>query len=104
MTDAVSRNALFKIHVSLGKIVNTLDEQLQQLNLGARSTRSVSVNVAGGVDEKIGSAESTMVKAEEEDGEDHTITMVPRRGVSVATDDTATLDGEDDEDDTVMRD
>lgn len=37
VTDAPSKNALYKVHVSLGKIVNALDEQQPQ-----RSSRSVS--------------------------------------------------------------
>ena len=42
ISDATSRNALYKIHVSLGKIVNSMDEQ-QQSN--RRTSRSVSVNM-----------------------------------------------------------
>ncbi len=40
LTDATSRNSLYKIHVSLGKIVNTLDEQQ---GAGRLQSRSVSV-------------------------------------------------------------
>ncbi|RDA92583.1 hypothetical protein CP533_0949 [Ophiocordyceps camponoti-saundersi (nom. inval.)] len=40
LSDATSRNALYKLHVSLGKVVNSLDEQ-QPLN--RRTSRSVSV-------------------------------------------------------------
>ncbi|KHN97665.1 Armadillo-type fold protein [Metarhizium album ARSEF 1941] len=40
LSDAASRNSLYKIHVGLGKIVNTLDEQ-QPSN--RRTSRSVSV-------------------------------------------------------------
>lgn len=39
LSDATSRNALYKIHVSLGKIVNSLDEQ-QLAN--RRTSRSIS--------------------------------------------------------------
>lgn len=100
LTDATSRNALYKIHVSLGKIVNSLDEQQQQQQLGAsRSTRSVSVNLPAGDDSKtIGSEETTMIKEQEEDDDDGdddaTVTVVPRRGQSIeeAGDDTAIQD------------
>lgn len=47
MADATSRNALYKIHVSLGKIVNHFTEQEKS---GRRSiSRSVSVSIAGSV-------------------------------------------------------
>lgn len=39
MSDATSRNALYKIHINLGKLVNALDEQPTQ----RRTSRSVSV-------------------------------------------------------------
>lgn len=46
LTDTTSRNALYKVHVSLGKIVNGLDEQQSQhqpSQLRAGSVRSGSV-------------------------------------------------------------
>ncbi|KAL6864326.1 ARM repeat-containing protein [Trichoderma novae-zelandiae] len=45
VTDTTGRNALYKIHVSLGKIVNSLDEQ-QQRPAHSRTSRSVSVSEA----------------------------------------------------------
>lgn len=64
-TDAPSRNALYKVHVSLGKIVNTLDES-QPANLRA-SSRSVSVATeAQGVEEKTVVGEASIP---EEEGE-----------------------------------
>ncbi|OBS28564.1 hypothetical protein FPOA_02500 [Fusarium poae] len=41
LSDATSRNQLYKIHVSLGKIVNTLDEQQQPTY--RRASRSTSI-------------------------------------------------------------
>lgn len=41
LSDATGRNALYKIHVSLGKIVNSLDQQ----ESGGRRTASRSVSV-----------------------------------------------------------
>lgn len=113
LTDATSKNSLLKIHVSLGKIVNSLEESQQQQAVGSRSTRSISTTVPPTGESAAGSAESTMVKVEEEDedsvgGEledDDTVTVMPRMDNSGAkreslTDDSEALDG----DDTVMRD
>ncbi|ETS72895.1 hypothetical protein PFICI_15402 [Pestalotiopsis fici W106-1] len=59
LSDATSRNALYKIHVSLGKIVNQLSEQVK--GGGRRSTsRSMSVSVAG--DEKTAREDSVMTQ------------------------------------------
>jgi condensin complex subunit 3 len=59
LSDATSRNALYKIHVSLGKIVNQLSEQAK--GSGRRSTsRSVSVSVAG--DDKTATEDSVMTQ------------------------------------------
>ena len=64
-TDAPSRNALYKVHVSLGKIVNTLDES-QPANLRA-SSRSVSVATdTQGPEEKTVVGESSIPEEEEE--------------------------------------
>ncbi|KAL6885338.1 ARM repeat-containing protein [Trichoderma longibrachiatum] len=46
VTDTTGRNALYKIHVSLGKIVNGLEEQQQQRPSHSRTSRSVSVAVS----------------------------------------------------------
>ncbi|KAH0490322.1 hypothetical protein TgHK011_001798 [Trichoderma gracile] len=50
VTDTTGRNALYKIHVSLGKIVNGLEEQQQQQQQQrpshSRTSRSVSVAVS----------------------------------------------------------
>lgn len=46
LSDATSRNALYKIHVALGKIVNALGEQQDAARRTSRST-SVSTSVLG---------------------------------------------------------
>lgn len=68
LSDATSRNALYKIHVSLGKIVNQLSEQAKG---GRRSiSRSMSVSVAG--DDKTATDDSILtqqpIKEEEVSG------------------------------------
>ncbi|KAK0384814.1 hypothetical protein NLU13_7292 [Sarocladium strictum] len=97
LTDATSRNALLKIHVSLGKIVNTLDEAQQQQPFGTRSTRSVSTALHP-------TGNSSAAEEDEEVGlNDDTVTIVPRQGtreISPGEETDGTLEG----DDTVMRD
>ncbi|KKO99143.1 condensin complex subunit 3 [Trichoderma harzianum] len=61
VTDTTGRNALYKIHVSLGKIVNSLDEQRPA---HSRTSRSVSV----AVDRQ--SREKSVVSTLEEDNDD----------------------------------
>ena len=65
LTDATSRNALYKIHVSLGKIVNTLDEQQPANNM--RASRSVSVNPERQPSEEKTMMEEPTIKEEEGD-------------------------------------
>ncbi|KAI1093339.1 condensin subunit Cnd3 [Rostrohypoxylon terebratum] len=69
LSDATSRNALYKIHVSLGKIVNQLGEQDKM------SRRSTSRSVSLAPDEKTMIEDTTIVQApaikEEEEGEDN---------------------------------
>ncbi|KAL8370467.1 hypothetical protein RB595_000710 [Gaeumannomyces hyphopodioides] len=78
VSDTTGRNALYKIHVSLGKIVNSLDQQLQQQQLqqdgyGRRSaSRSTSVSLE---DRTVVPEEKTVVmdsgiKEEEEEEDD----------------------------------
>ncbi|KAI0127608.1 condensin subunit Cnd3 [Xylariales sp. AK1849] len=87
--DATSRNALYKIHVSLGKIVNQLDAQQEKASIGRRSVgRSVSVSASvasstAGDDKPIVTEDDDTVvmsqeppikeeeEEEEEDGEGH---------------------------------
>ncbi|KAI2463936.1 condensin subunit Cnd3 [Annulohypoxylon bovei var. microspora] len=68
LSDATSRNALYKIHVSLGKIVNQLGEQDK-----ASSRRSTSRSVSLAPDDKTIIEDVTVVPApviKEEEGED----------------------------------
>lgn len=62
LTDATGRNALYKIHVSLGKIVNTLDQQ-QEAGL-MRRTASRSVSLAPDNDQTV-MEDKTVVKPKE---------------------------------------
>ncbi|KAK2594432.1 chromosome condensation complex Condensin, subunit G [Conoideocrella luteorostrata] len=61
-SDATSRNALYKIHVSLGKIVNSFEEQ-QQSN--RRTSRTVSVNMDRQASEDRTIMEEPKIKEEE---------------------------------------
>ena len=73
MNDATSRNALYKIHVSLGKIVNALDEQQPGQR---RTSRSVSVNLERQPSEEKILVEEPRIKEEEEDDESSEGTVV----------------------------
>ncbi|KAK0723119.1 condensin subunit Cnd3-like protein [Lasiosphaeria miniovina] len=84
LADATSRNALYKIHVSLGKIVNNLDAaQEQQLQVGNNFRRSVSRSTSlGGLednnktvvpDDKTALLTQADIKEEEEGDEGSTV-------------------------------
>lgn len=93
LTDTTSRNALYKVHVSLGKIVNALDEQ-QPANLRA-STRSS----ASAATERLPTEERTVAAGEpetivEEDGEEHA-TALPKKEEASEMDEGMTDNGED---------
>ena len=72
VSDATGKNALYKIHVSLGKIVNQLNEQ-EKPNVRSAS-RSPSVSVAGddqsAVDDDGGSVAAAPTAVKEEDASD----------------------------------
>ncbi|RSL46563.1 hypothetical protein CDV31_011848 [Fusarium ambrosium] len=74
--DATSRNALYKIHVSLGKIVNALDDQQQQPAY-RRSSRSTSVTLDRQTppEEEKSVVSEPRIKEEEEDSDN---TIVPK--------------------------
>ena len=72
VSDATSRNSLYKIHVSLGKIVNSLDEQVPAQR---RTSRSVSVLTDRHPAEDKTVMEESRIKEEEEDSEG---TIVPK--------------------------
>jgi condensin complex subunit 3 len=74
LTDATSRNALYKIHVSLGKIVNQLDSQDKT---SSRRSVSRSVSVAPSIAPSVastGSHDKTSSSIDEDDA-----TVVPGR-------------------------
>lgn len=71
LSDATGRNALYKIHVSLGKIVNSLDAQE---TAAASGPRAFSRSVSAAVEDKTVVEDKTIVpeadiKEEEEDDE-----------------------------------
>lgn len=101
LSDAASRNALFKIHVALGKIVNALGEQ--QDRRASRAT-SASTSVLGEertivdrtvvdrsvVEEGTVVEDSTVVRGEpsikEEEGSDGTVVPAEEGGDSLVED------------------
>ncbi|KAL7912301.1 nuclear condensing complex subunit [Trichoderma velutinum] len=78
VTDTTGRNALYKIHVSLGKIVNSLDEQRPA---HSRTSRSVSVAVdrqSPGEKSVASNAEDDKIKVEDDsDNNSDEGTVVP---------------------------
>lgn len=78
LSDATSRNALYKIHVSLGKIVNNLDQAAASHIGGGGSVaggrRSMSRATSLGVDDRtvlaIGNEDRTIVGQIKEEDED----------------------------------
>jgi condensin complex subunit 3 len=77
LSDATGRNALYKIHVSLGKIVNNLDAQEGAGATGGGAARAFSRSVSVAVDDKTAVDDRTVVpdadikeEPEEEDGVD----------------------------------
>lgn len=94
LSDATSRNALYKIHVSLGKIVNTLDEQ-QPSN--RQTSRSVSVALDRQPTEDRTIMDEAKIKEEElDDSDEGTVVLKKREQESIAG------DGLSDEEDTKM--
>ncbi|KAL7945739.1 nuclear condensing complex subunit [Trichoderma barbatum] len=71
VTDTTGRNALYKVHVSLGKIVNSLDDQRPA---PSRTSRSVSVSVERQSPEEKASPENVEdSKVKVEDDSDSTV-------------------------------
>lgn len=79
VTDAPSKNALYKVHVSLGKIVNALDEQQPQ-----GGSRSISAVPEQQLSEKAVS-EEPVIKEEDEDSDNTVIAKHNRSTPSHAT-------------------
>ncbi|KAK8076740.1 Nuclear condensin complex subunit [Apiospora phragmitis] len=99
LNDATGRNALYKIHVSLGKIVNQLNEQQEKSKFGrssmSRSVASASVagsSVAG--DEKSMMGDEKSVIEEEDEGEEE-----DEKDSTVSDDDGNGVEAEEEEDD-----
>ncbi|RFU72251.1 condensin complex subunit 3 [Trichoderma arundinaceum] len=75
VTDTTGRNALYKIHVSLGKIVNSLDDQRPAHNRTSRSTSETLGRQTPEEEKSILSNESKIKMEEDSDG-----TVVPEHG------------------------
>ncbi|KJZ73380.1 hypothetical protein HIM_07174 [Hirsutella minnesotensis 3608] len=71
LSDATSRNALYKIHVSLGKVVNSLDDQQQPFNRRVSRSTSVALERQPADDKTI--IEEPRIKEEDEDSGEGTI-------------------------------
>ncbi|KAG5929376.1 hypothetical protein E4U42_006116 [Claviceps africana] len=84
VNDAASRNSLYKIHVSLGKIVNGMDEQKQFIR---RTSRSVSVAKERQPTEERTIVEEPKIKEEEfDDSDQNTVVLDQRRESSTVVD------------------
>ncbi len=85
IADATGRNALYKIHVSLGKIANSLKDDGDELEVLRASTRSRKSSVAASVvDEREAEEEKTeLVKVEEEGEGDSEGTVVGDGDVTI---------------------
>lgn len=102
LSDATGRNALYKIHVSLGKIVNNLDAQeAAAATATAGATRAFSRGVSVPVEDKTVVEDRTVVpdadikEEEEEDEEEKEEGDVVDDGDSVAEEITAVQGAED---------
>lgn len=120
LSDATGRNALYKIHVSLGKIVNGLNEQ-QEKSKFRSSSRSVTGSVAGSSvagsvagDEKSAvemmmDEKTIMEEYEEEDEKDVTVMssarkpIIKKEEITSDEDDNVAEEEEGDESDATVR-
>jgi condensin complex subunit 3 len=94
LADATSRNALYKIHVSLGKIVNVLDEQHPP---NRRTSRSVSAALDRGATEERAVSEESKIKEEEFDESDEATVVLKKEEIDSVSGDISS-----DDDDTKM--
>ncbi|KAH8166034.1 hypothetical protein CIB48_g2197 [Xylaria polymorpha] len=100
LTDATGRNALYKIHVSLGKIVNALDEKIDQLS---RRSRSVSVATTTATGSATAAGDCTTTTGTDDGEEEEDVAALPgrRSGDGTVLEDVAEEE-EDGDDDTVV--
>lgn len=70
VTDTTGRNALYKIHVSLGKIVNSLEEQRPAQNRDGRSTSETAERSTPEEAEAEAEAEEPEAEPEAEEAEE----------------------------------
>lgn len=106
LTDATSRNSLYKIHVSLGKIVNTLDEQQPAARAARSSVVSSTTDDQPREAKTEAMSETSKIEEEEEDEleneNDATVTAVLKKDPD---DESVTVGAlTDDDNDTVIRD
>ncbi|KAJ3562560.1 hypothetical protein NPX13_g8525 [Xylaria arbuscula] len=100
LNDATGRNALYKIHVSLGKIVNSLNEgdKMSRRSRSVSVANSVATSAAG--THSVASGDRSM--AGTDDGEDATVILRRKDGDGTVLEDVAEEEEEvDDDDDTV---
>lgn len=95
LSDATSRNALYKIHVSLGKIVNTLDEQQPSNRRTSRSASVAATDRQAAEDRTV--LEEPKIKEEELNDSDEGTVVLKKDDKESATDDVSS-----DEEDTKM--
>lgn len=82
VSDTTGRNALYKIHVALGKIVNNLDQQQQQQQMEGYGRRSMSRSTSVALEDRtVVPEERTVVvdpdiKEEDEDSDEGTIVQM----------------------------
>ena len=69
VSDATSRNALYKIHVSLGKIVNALEAQQQQPTTASSIGRATSMGTDMQDIEEVSTKDNSVVVSKAEEAE-----------------------------------
>lgn len=67
ISDTTGRNALYKIHVSLGKIVNSLDQQKEAGFRRSTASRSVSLAPEPAAEDRTMVGQEPQIKEEEEE-------------------------------------
>ncbi|CAJ0540611.1 Ff.00g076370.m01.CDS01 [Fusarium sp. VM40] len=80
LSDTTSRNALYKIHVSLGKIVNALDEQQPAYRRSSRSM-STTLDQQSPEEDRTTTTEEPSIKEEDEESDDTVIAKDDRESL-----------------------